>query len=181
MLLDTELTSWINGFAGHSAILDAVMLFFAKISVYLMVLAVALRWFWRGGRAHNRHVAISCGLAAAAGLAVNQLILMGFDRIRPYDLGVTKLIVDKSADPSFPSDHATLAFAIAFMLLLKKDRFARLFLALAALVAVSRVYAGIHYMGDVVGGLAIGGLAALAVNRLYAAGNWLDRRLIAIL
>ncbi|MBI2718240.1 MAG: phosphatase PAP2 family protein [Rhizobiales bacterium] len=178
--MDAQLTGWINGFAGRSAGLDWAMVVLARYSVYLLVFAVAIRWFWNSNRARDRHVAISCGAAAAAGLVINQVILLAFDRVRPYDLGITHLLIGPSADPSFPSDHATLAFAVAAMLLVKRDRFALAFTALAALLAVSRVYVGIHYLGDVVGGLAVGTVAALLVNALYKRGNWLDRRLVAI-
>jgi len=36
------------------------------------------------------------------------------DRVRPYDAGVTRLLIERSQDPSFPSDHATIVFAVAF-------------------------------------------------------------------
>jgi len=41
------------------------------------------------------------------GLALNQLILLFVHRIRPYDGGVTNFLIDRSADFSFPSHHAT--------------------------------------------------------------------------
>ncbi len=181
MPFDVAITSWINGFAGQSALLDGLAILIAKAAVYVLVAIVALRWFWHGDRGHDRHIAISCGAAVALGLGLNQLVLMFYDRVRPYDLGMTHLIVGKSADPSFPSDHATLAFAIAAMLVLKKDRFAPYFLAAAILVGVARVFVGIHFFTDVLGGIATAAAAAILVHLAFRPDSWLNRRLIAIL
>jgi undecaprenyl-diphosphatase len=181
MPFDVVTTSWINGFAGQSALLDGLMVFLAIVAVYLMVPAIAVRWFWHGDRDRDRHIVISCGAAVALALGLNQIILMFFDRVRPYDQGLSRLIVDKSADPSFPSDHATLAFAIAAMLILKKDRFAPLCLAAAVLVGLARVFVGVHFLTDVLGGFATATAAATLVRLIYKPGSWLNRRLIAIL
>ncbi len=75
----------------------------------------------------------------------------------------TILLVAPSKEPSFPSDHAVAAFAIAFTVAFVGRRMGALFLAGASLVALARVVAGLHYPGDVVGGAAIGLVSALVV------------------
>ena len=110
------------------------------------------------------------------GLALNQFILLLVDRERPYVSGLTNLLIAPSADPSFPSDHATAAFAIAAAFLLHGLwRRGWGFLAAAALVAVSRVYVGTHYVGDVAGGAATGLTAAAIVRAAYARNTRADR------
>ena len=152
MNFDNEITVTINSLAGRSAALDLSAIFVAKYVIFLLVLSIAATWFAQTDRAAWRFRAISCGLSVAAGLLLNQGILLFVSRVRPYDLGLTHLIVEKSADPSFPSDHATVVLAIAFMLLLLRDRFAILYLVVAAAVAVARVFVGVHFFSDVVGG-----------------------------
>jgi len=125
---------------------------FAKYVIFLLVLSIAATWLVRTDQAMWRFRAISCALAVAAGLLLNQGILLFVSRVRPYDLGLTHLIVEKSADPSFPSDHATVVFAIAFMLILLRDRFAVPYLILAVFVALARVFIGVHFLSDVMGG-----------------------------
>lgn len=114
--------------------------------------------------------------AAAAGLlAVGVAALLvtvlkdAFDRARPP-------LADATLDPigivpasaSFPSGHSATAFAVAVAVGLVHPRLRGPLLALAAVVALSRVYLGVHYVFDVVAGtllgVAIGYGAALAVR-----------------
>jgi undecaprenyl-diphosphatase len=103
--------------------------------------------------------ATAAGLAAAAvGLLANQVIAQFWHRPRPYQdhpLGILPLL-SPSHDPSFPSDHATAAFAIAFGILFVARRTGWLFLAWAALIGISRVLAGMHYPTDVLAGALVG-------------------------
>jgi undecaprenyl-diphosphatase len=179
---DVALTHAVNGIAGMSAMLDVAMVWISAGGVPVLVLAVAGQWWRRADRRQVRHVLVSSGFAFLLGLALNQLILLLVQRVRPYDAGVTQLLIDRSADPSFPSDHATATAAIAAMFLLCRMPYLRVwFLLAAALVIVSRVYIGTHYVGDVLGGAVTGIVAALAVRLAYREGSALDRRLTGIL
>jgi undecaprenyl-diphosphatase len=108
-------------------------------------------------------------------------LLLFIDRIRPYDRGLTNLIVEKTRDPSFPSDHSTAVFAIAFFLLIRQDRYAIPFLIGAILIGLSRVYIGTHYLSDVVGGAVTAAVAVATVALLYKKESWINRSLIKIL
>ncbi len=124
---------------------------------------------------------VAAGLAFILALGFNQLVLLGVDRMRPYLAGVTTLLVPPSADPSFPSDHATAAFAIAATFAFSVIRRQAVWFTLAAvIVAFSRVYIGIHYVGDVLGGAVTGLLAAAAVTALYRPGSRINRLLTGI-
>lgn len=180
--LDVTSTLAINRLAGTSATIDFLMVWVSAIGVPFLVLAVAGQWWRRSDRSHNRHVLVAAGLSFLVGLAVNQIILLFVHRIRPYDGGVTHLLIDRSADPSFPSDHATATFAIAAAFLLHGMRQLGLwFLAAAVLVAISRVYIGTHYVSDVLGGAMTGILAAMLIRALYWEGTRLDKLVTSIL
>jgi undecaprenyl-diphosphatase len=73
------------------------------------------------------------------------------------------LFIARSADSSFPSDHATAAFAIAVALLLRHRKAGWLALGMAVVLSVARVAVGTHYPSDVVAGAAVGTLAALVL------------------
>lgn len=110
--LDAAITHVINGLSG-SAAGDFLMIWISAIGVPLLVLAVAGQWWRGGGRPHERHVLVAVGLSFLLGLVINQIVLLFVHRVRPYDGGVTHLLIERSSDPSFPSDHATATFAIA--------------------------------------------------------------------
>ena len=134
------------------------------------VFALLLVAGWMVGRHHGaRAVAgsVSAGAAALVALAVNQLIGHVVDRARPYAThpGV-HLLVARTSDFSFPSDHAAVAGAVATGLLLVERRLGLVALLAAMVMAFSRVYAGAHYPGDVLAGLCVGALAAVVVHPL---------------
>ena len=109
------------------------------------------------------------------------LIRLQWIGLAPVCIGVSHLIVPPSADWSFPSDHATAVTAIAAIFLIKGARLQGAGLAgLGLMIALSRAYVGLHYVGDLVGGACTGLLAALAVNRLWRAGNSVEAHLVRI-
>ena len=77
---------------------------------------------------------------------------------------------------SFPSGHATVAFALALVIAFLWPRSFWPMLALAALVAVSRIILGAHYPTDITAGAVLGTVGAFAVRNFFAARGWLFER-----
>ncbi len=96
---------------------------------------------------------------AALGVSslVSDLVKQAVDRARPplTDAAV-QAVGPLPSSPSFPSGHATTAFAAAVALAVLVPRLRVPALALAAVVAVSRVYLGVHFWLDVLAGAALG-------------------------
>jgi undecaprenyl-diphosphatase len=159
--IDSATTVFINGLSGNP-VFDALAIVVTKYGAIVIVAAVAIRWWWHGAnKDRERYLAILCGASVALGMAINQCILAFADRIRPYDAGLTHLLIAPSGDPSFPSDHATLGFAVAFSMLGASARRGWAFLIVAVIVAASRLYVGTHYLSDVLGGALTGAIAAV--------------------
>ena len=79
-------------------------------------------------------------------------------RPRPYTvLEELTILIDKPGEFSFPSGHTSSSFAFAFAVyLLLPQKYGIPAMVLAALIAVSRLYVGVHYPTDILGGIAVG-------------------------
>jgi len=174
--MDQAITQWINSFAGNNVPLNSVMIAATKVGVPLLVALVVAQWWSKIDRTRVRHTCIAAGLSFLIGLGLNQIILLFVHRVRPYDAGVTHLLISKSLDWSFPSDHATGAIAIVTTFALHRlHQRALLFGLLALLICLSRIFVGTHYLSDVLGGALTGIGAALLVWNFYREGSRLDR------
>src|SRR5919107_5916354 len=141
--MDFDLYERLNGLAAeHHGIAEAFRFFALDGQVVFIVLLAAL-FFARGKwRSRNgRHGVAAAGFSALLALGAAQVIASLWDRPRPYEShpGDVHLLLPGSPDPSFPSDHATGAYAIAFAILLRHRNGGIVALILASLVAASRV------------------------------------------
>jgi membrane-associated phospholipid phosphatase len=167
--LDYSLYKTINGLSGSSAG-DTLFKLLANDLQMVLVALVALTFLfpWETKRRERQTGAVLATAAAGLALLINQPIAAMVDRVRPYAAhpAHAHLLISRSHDPSFPSDHATGAFALAIGIWLYDRTIGTVLLVLAALLAFSRVYVGTHYPGDVVAGAAIGIIVALALYLL---------------
>jgi undecaprenyl-diphosphatase len=143
------------------AYVNAAELLFAGMLALAFVLAGGHRM-----RA-TRRAAAAAGLSAGLALLVAQVVSRLVDRPRPFvsDPGALHVFGNHAADPGFPSDHATAAFAIGVALLLRNRTWGAVVLVLATILAVGRVAMGIHFPSDVVGGALLGTVVALGLHR----------------
>jgi undecaprenyl-diphosphatase len=161
---DYELFSSINGLAGKSAVLDAIMIGSAK---YLpVVFAIALVALWLTWKPQNQRGAFLAGVSALIALGLGQIIGYALPRPRPYLAHPVNLLISRSVDTSFPSDHATLGFAVAVMVWQYNRKVGAVLLILAFVLAFSRVFVGAHYPSDVLGGAVLGTVTSLAIAAL---------------
>lgn len=163
--MDYTIFRSINGLSGTS-VPDSFMRFVANDLPYVLVGLVALTFLfpWRESRRERRAGAVLATASAGLALLIAQPISHLIDRARPFVAhpAHTHLLVSRSPDPGFPSDHATGAFALAFGIWLYDRTVGTALLLLAGLLSFSRVFVGAHYPGDVICGAALG-IAVVAV------------------
>jgi len=137
-------------------------------SIPFMVVATGALWFLsRPGGDRRWKLATGSGFAAAAvAFVVNYVIHSAWDRPRPYESHAIRHPWSVSTDASFPSDHASVALAIAFAVLAVDLTAGSVLLVAAILIAVGRVLIGAHYPGDVLASLGVALVAAFVVVRL---------------
>ncbi|MFG2872732.1 phosphatase PAP2 family protein [Streptomyces sp. NPDC048338] len=172
---DVGLLYDINGLAKDAPPwFDRVMEFVGEYGIMLGLVLVAL-WCWWSVRRRAALTDAVAGVAAlvwaplAAGVALLVNIpIRGFvERPRPFnDHQGLEVLVDGKTDFSFVSDHATMAMAIGVGLFVAHRRLGLVAIALAFTEAFCRVYMGVHYPTDVIGGLALGTAVTLLLAPL---------------
>lgn len=159
--------SWfrdVNDLARATPWLHAPLRAFAEYGV--VVFALVLLAGWWTARSSGDVDAIAASLWAPLGtllaVGLNQPIVNSVREARPYTaLPHVAVLVSRSSDYSFPSDHAVMAGAVTAGVFLVSRRLGLLSLLAALLMAFTRVYVGAHYPGDVLVGLVLGGAVTL--------------------
>jgi len=179
--MDASLFEMINNLAGKIPWLDVVMILSAK---YLPVLfAIVLIIFYLTFKTDQQRVAVLAGISTLIALGIAQSIAFLDPRPRPYLTHIAHLLIERSNDPSFPSDHTTFSFAIATMIWLYNRKIGVILMGLAVLVGFSRVYVGTHYPMDVIGGAVLGMAISLITDQISKQNkirNLLDRVFIVL-
>jgi undecaprenyl-diphosphatase len=157
----------INGLTGNGLV-DTTMEDVAKylISVSFAVLGVlAVQRL----RARSLRPVVTAGAALAVTFLIGLAGAAAFAERRPFQTHHVHQLIAHAGGQSFPSDHATAAFGIALaVLMFLSRRWGLVLLVLAGLIGFARVYDGLHYPGDIAGGLlaaAIGVALAAAADR----------------
>jgi membrane-associated phospholipid phosphatase len=165
----TDLYLQINDFAKHTAWLHVPMTDFAKYGLVLFaVLLLVGWWISRPRSSRSMAAALLAPVSTVLAVAINQPIIKHVNEARPYVVHPNALVlVSKTTDPSFPSDHAAMAGAVAAGLFLVAWRLGLIASILALAMAFARVYVGVHYPGDVLAGLGLGAVVALVVWAIF--------------
>ncbi|MFD9006802.1 phosphatase PAP2 family protein [Streptomyces sp. NPDC059582] len=140
----------------------------------LAAMVLLVIWCWwtvrrRGGDEAAPSVAglVWAPLAAAVAVLVNVPIRGFVERPRPFlDHQGLDVLVSGKTDYSFVSDHATITMAMGVGLFVANRRFGLAGIGLALLEGFCRVYMGVHYPTDVIGGFALGTAVALLLSPL---------------
>jgi undecaprenyl-diphosphatase len=165
--MDWSVLHALNEFLSRHDGVEDPLLFYVSASEALFVATLAIVFLAAYGERYMawRRAAVAAVLSAGLGLAVAKVISELVDRARPFvaDAHGVHLFSGHAADPGFPSDHATAAFAIATAIVLRKRGWGIFALVAATVLSVGRVGLGVHYPSDVLAGAALGAVAALVL------------------
>ena len=162
-LLNLWVLHFVNSFAGKFHILDSIMVFTAKYSPY--IIASVLFLIFVLGNKSSKSLSIIAAISGVFALLLNQIISALYYSPRPSMLYNVTLLLPPSNDASFPSDHTALAFAVSVAILSANKRLGILLILFSLLTGVSRVYCGLHYPVDILGGMATGITSAALIRR----------------
>lgn len=173
---DAAILGYVNGFARHSEAFDLFVREISSSSLWKGGLLVAALW-WSWFRADPRDAQVRAKIVAAlvaflGGLLVGRILALTLPfRLRPiFDPSVPFVLPYGVPLPAlqywsaFPSDHASAFFALATALcFISRGLGVAAFAYVAVMIALPRIYLGLHYPTDVLGGMVVGILVALLV------------------
>lgn len=164
--LDGQILLWIQEFL-RNPILDKIVVPLTHLgdtAIIWLVFAVALLMF-----KETRRIGVAVALSLLCSLLITNIVLKNLvARIRPYEVveGLT-ILISKQVDYSFPSGHTSSSIAAALAIWKNTSRkYGIAAIVLAVLISLSRLYVGVHYPTDVLGGVVAGAVAAYVAERV---------------
>src|ERR1700679_2149226 len=158
----------LNDFLFHHDGVEDPLLAYINVSEALFVGILVLVFLFAAGERRRawRRASVAAVLSAGVALALAKVLSEIVDRPRPFvvDPRGVHLFAAHAADPGFPSDHATGAFAVAMAIYLRNRLWGSVALVAATVLAVGRVAIGVHLPSDVLAGAALGCAVAVLLS-----------------
>lgn len=157
--INIELFRMFNDLGKEVMFLNPIMIFFAKYMKYFLLFGIIMYWFTR--KRENRIMIISSMFAFVVAEVFGAIAGAIHSNNQPFvELNNVNQLIGHAIDNSFPSDHAIEFFSICITFLLFKKNLRYVWLAIAILVSISRVWVGVHYPADILVGAILGIIGA---------------------
>lgn len=166
--MDYLILKWFNGFAGQYIWLDILGIVMAEFLIFSLPLIIFLVYFLSKRRKKLLSVIFKVIFSLILVCVLNYLIGLIFARPRPFtdnkDIYQLAKFFTTTTDYSFPSCHTALAFAMAFVVLFDWRKFGIILLIPALIVGIGRIFVGIHYPTDILGGILTALISVCLIN-----------------
>lgn len=144
----------ISGLNNQYPALDYIMIFGAEYLIYFAFILMFVLAVWGGS---NEKKALLLTLFCLPILVIIiKVIHLFFFEPRPFISFDISPLIPYKADASFPSRHASIISSLAFAYTYLKSKWAPFFLIIMIWVGLSRIYVGVHYPLDIIGGFLVG-------------------------
>jgi len=150
----------INDLGKEYDSLNPIAIFIADYMVYVLLIGLIVYWFTRTNQ--NRMMVIQSVFAFVLAEVLGKIAGLFNSHFQPFvELPHVNKLIEHAVDNAFPSDHSILFFSVCFSIWLVRKKEGWVWLTVACLVGVSRIWVGVHFPGDVLTGTLIGICAAL--------------------
>lgn len=145
-----------NGLA--NPVLDFLMPLITNKKNWFIPIGIAwILLIWKGGRRGRIVAFLIIPILVAADQTSSSILKHTFDRLRPCKvLDNVRLLIPCGSGYSFPSSHATNISAAFMPFIYYYGKYAAVWIIIILLVGFSRIYVGVHYPLDVLGGFVVG-------------------------
>lgn len=140
--------------------------FFASVLIWILFAGLFVLWFIDGKI--KKEQVLHALYASVSAWLIAFLVKVLFPTIRPFvQNGQDVMTITVPGDAAFPSQHTTLAFALAVTIFMHDKKYGWLYLLSALLIGVARVVANVHYPADIFGGALLGTLTAVVIEKRH--------------
>lgn len=154
----------IFGLNNESQLADLLMIFGAEHLIFLMLI-LSFVFAVKGKIPERKSLLLFLVSFPILVLLIKFIHLFLFEP-RPYITNDILPLITHQADASFPSRHASISFAMAFAFLYFKSKLGIPILLMASWVGISRVYVGVHYPLDILGGFVVGAVSLIIAKQI---------------
>lgn len=176
--LNRTLFLWINATPETPAWLISLATFVARDLITIVPVLIVALWLWGPVNqvGSQRQLVLKTAIALALALTLSWLIGSLYPHPRPFVIGLGHQFLAHDATESYPSNHGTIIFTFAIAFFCWHRAWSGVvLLAVGAAIAWSRVFLGVHWPMDMLGGLLLGMLSCLTAQ---AAWHFCGRRLL---
>lgn len=171
MNLDLYLFNLINGFAGRYKWLDMIGVFMAKYFIYILCFLVFLPTTISAGLWADWFPSFAilyfALISSLFALFFAKVINLFYKRKRPSEISVGKALIKHWHNPSFPSRHTSFIFALSFFILFFNFYLGALLLVFSVIIALSRIFVGVHWPSDILAGIMAGLISAILTSFIF--------------
>jgi membrane-associated phospholipid phosphatase len=172
--LDVSLLLWVNSFSGEHLLFDNIIKQSAGDYLFPVYASLILMWMWFSQKIpHQRSRYQVAVLTAIASIGLTnfavRVIMELFPRSRPFEDLAIEILLYAPTDPSFPSNPVSVLATITFTIFIVSKRIGVGLFFMTAALGFGRIYGGVAYPSDVLGGIIVGvacGLLILVIARM---------------
>lgn len=171
--MDYFLFNFFNQLAGQWLWLDVVAIFLAKYLSYVLVFGFLLWLLWKFiFQKSERKKTVQLFFWAVfsvilSRLIITELIRFFYYRPRPFISEQIYQLLEHFPTGSFPSGHAAFFFALSAVIYFYNKKAGLVFFMASFFIVLSRIFVGLHYPLDILGGIIIGIFSAWAIGGLF--------------